>query len=135
METMDGEPMVAAVPGAHGLTSDLAGLRLETRQPTLRAARATWRFRIADCNGNPVRDFEPEQGWHELVQDDQVVIAGEALLIGLLPIRCSIHLISLELERSDQDRGHRVRVIRHEHAFVITHDSLGPPMATCLSAR
>jgi hypothetical protein len=62
METMEGEEMVAAVPGAHGLTSDLAGLRLETRQPTLRPGRATWRFRIADCDGNPVRDFEPEQG-------------------------------------------------------------------------
>jgi hypothetical protein len=62
METMEGEDMVAAVPGAHGLTSELAGLRLETDQSTLRLGRATWRFRIADCDGNPVREFEPEQG-------------------------------------------------------------------------
>jgi hypothetical protein len=62
METMGGEPMVEAVPGAHGLTSELAGVRLETRQRTLPAGRATWRFRIADCDGKPIRDFEPEQG-------------------------------------------------------------------------
>ncbi|HEX6026946.1 MAG TPA: hypothetical protein VFZ00_33420 [Solirubrobacter sp.] len=62
MESMGGEPMVAAIPGAHGLTSELAGVRLETRQPTLAAGRTTWRFRIADCDGKAIRDFEPEQG-------------------------------------------------------------------------
>jgi hypothetical protein len=63
MEAMEGEPMVEAVPGAHGLTADLAGLRIEPLPQRLRAGgEATWRFRILDCDGKPVRDFEPEQG-------------------------------------------------------------------------
>jgi hypothetical protein len=62
METMRGEPMVEAVPGAHGLTADLAGVRLDTRQGTLPDGGGKWRFRIADCDGKPIRDFEPELG-------------------------------------------------------------------------
>jgi hypothetical protein len=57
------EPMVEAVPGAHGLTAELAGLRLEPRPQTFTAGgSATWRFRIVDCDGKSVREFEPEQG-------------------------------------------------------------------------
>jgi hypothetical protein len=62
MEAMPGEPMVEAVPGAHGVTSQLAGLGLETRQQTLPAGGGSWRFRIAGCDGNPVREFKPELG-------------------------------------------------------------------------
>jgi hypothetical protein len=58
-----GEPMIEAVPGADGLRSGLAGLELEPEPTTFAAGgSATWRFRIVDCDGNPVRDFEPEQG-------------------------------------------------------------------------
>jgi hypothetical protein len=58
----DGEPMVEAVPGADGVRSELAGLELAPR-PTAFAAggSATWRFRILGCDGEPLRDFEPEQ--------------------------------------------------------------------------
>jgi len=57
------EPMVEAVPGAHGLTSELAGVRLAPRPQTFTAGgSATWRFRIVACDGKPVREFEPEQG-------------------------------------------------------------------------
>jgi hypothetical protein len=61
---MDGdEDMVEAVPGAHGLTADLAGLRLAPEERDLAPGGArTWRLRILDCDGEPVRDFEPEQG-------------------------------------------------------------------------
>jgi hypothetical protein len=58
-----GEPMVRPVPGSDGLRSSLAGLELAPEQSAFRAGgSATWRFRIVDCDGDAVRDFEPEQG-------------------------------------------------------------------------
>jgi len=57
-----GEPMVEAVPGADGLRSELAGLRIEPQRRVVAAGAAPWRFRIVDCKGKPVREFEPEQG-------------------------------------------------------------------------
>ena len=58
-----GEPMVEPVPGSDGLRSELAGLALEpAAQQLTTGGSTTWRFRILDCDGNPVRDFEPEQG-------------------------------------------------------------------------
>jgi hypothetical protein len=63
MSGEDGEPMVEAVPGADGLRSELAGLSLAPRPTAFAAGRTTtWRFRILGCDGEPVRDFEPEQG-------------------------------------------------------------------------
>jgi hypothetical protein len=61
-ETHGGEPMIEAVPGADGLRSELAGLELAPEPVAFTAgASVTWRFRIVDCDGNAVRDFEPEQ--------------------------------------------------------------------------
>ena len=62
MRDEGGAPMVEALPGAHGLRPDLAGVELEP-QPTRFEAGGTqtWRFRIVDCDGDPVRDFEREQ--------------------------------------------------------------------------
>ena len=61
-EDMGGEEMVEAVPGAHGLTSELAGLSLRPQPQRFAAGgSAEWRFRIVDCDGDVVRDFEPEQ--------------------------------------------------------------------------
>ncbi len=58
-----GEEMVEAVPGADGLRSELAGVLLAPLPATFSAgATTTWRFRILDCDGKPIRDFEPEQG-------------------------------------------------------------------------
>ena len=58
-----GEEMVEAVPGADGLRSEQAGLALAPRPAAFAAGRTTtWRFRILDCDGEPLRDFEPEQG-------------------------------------------------------------------------
>jgi hypothetical protein len=58
-----GEPMVEPVPGSDGLRSKLAGLALETKpQKFVAGGSTTWRFRIIDCDGKPIRDFEPEQG-------------------------------------------------------------------------
>jgi hypothetical protein len=58
-----GDPMVEAVPGADGLLSELAGLSLAPRPAAFGAGRTTtWRFRILGCDGEPIRDFEPEQG-------------------------------------------------------------------------
>ncbi len=58
-----GEPMVEAVPGADGLSASLAGVSLEPARRSLPAGReATWRFRITDCDGNALQDFEPENG-------------------------------------------------------------------------
>jgi hypothetical protein len=58
-----GEGMIAPVPGADGQRSALAGIEL---QPQARSftpgATATWQFRIVGCDGQTVRDFEPEQG-------------------------------------------------------------------------
>ena len=63
MTDESGEPMVEAVPGADGLRSELAGLSLAPRPAAFAAgATTTWRFRILDCAGEPIRDFEPEQG-------------------------------------------------------------------------
>src|SRR5690349_637594 len=58
----DGEqPMVEAVPGAHGLTTELAGLEIRPEPRTFKAgATSTWRFRIVDCDGKAVTEFEPE---------------------------------------------------------------------------
>jgi hypothetical protein len=62
-ETHGGEPMVEAVPGSDGLRPGLAGLELVPEPVSFSAGgTATWRFRIVDCDGDPVRDFEPEQG-------------------------------------------------------------------------
>jgi len=63
-EGMGGEePMVEAVPGADGLRSELAGLRLAPRPAAFATGRSTtWRFQVLDCDGEPIRDFEPEQG-------------------------------------------------------------------------
>ncbi len=58
-----GEEMVEAVPGAHGLTRELAGLEIRPEPRAFRAgSTATWRFRILSCDGEPVREFEPENG-------------------------------------------------------------------------
>jgi hypothetical protein len=58
-----GEPMVEAVPGADGLRARLAGLELAPVDGAFRpGGSATWRFRIVDCDGEPVTSFEPEQG-------------------------------------------------------------------------
>jgi hypothetical protein len=58
----DGEPMIEAVPGADGLRSELAGVELAPEPAEFEAGgSATWRFRVVDCDGNAVRDFEPEQ--------------------------------------------------------------------------
>ncbi len=58
-----GEEMVEAVPGADGLRSELAGVLLAPLPATFSVgATTTWRFRILDCDGKPIRDFEPEQG-------------------------------------------------------------------------
>jgi hypothetical protein len=63
MAGKDGEPMVEAVPGADGLRAGLAGLSLVPRPATFAAgATTTWRFRVVGCDGDPIRDFEPEQG-------------------------------------------------------------------------
>jgi hypothetical protein len=59
----EGEPMVEAIPGAHGLTAELAGVRIQPEPQAFRAGgAAAWRFRIVDCDGRAVRDFEPENG-------------------------------------------------------------------------
>jgi len=60
---MGGEPMVEAVPGAHGLTDTLAGVELsEVEGEFTEGGTTTWRFRVVDCDGEPVTDMEPEQG-------------------------------------------------------------------------
>lgn len=57
-----GEPMIEAVTGADGLRTVLAGLALAPVARSFPAGgAATWRFRIVDCDGNAVREFEPEQ--------------------------------------------------------------------------
>ncbi len=62
-DDMGGEPMVEAVPGAHGLTESLAGLELSAVDGAFTAGgTTTWRFRVVDCDGEPVTDMEPEQG-------------------------------------------------------------------------
>ena len=61
--THGGAPMVEAVPGADGLRSKLAGLRLAPVGGSLRAgATTTWRFRIVGCDGRAIRGFERENG-------------------------------------------------------------------------
>src|SRR3712207_2749046 len=46
-----GEPMIEAVPGADGRSASLAGVSLEPVPQTFQAGRkATWRFRITDCD-------------------------------------------------------------------------------------
>jgi hypothetical protein len=58
-----GEPMIEPVPGSDGLRTELAGLKLEpAAQKFVAGGSTTWRFRIVDCDGNPVRAFEPENG-------------------------------------------------------------------------
>jgi hypothetical protein len=58
-----GEPMVQPVPGADGLRSELAGVTLRPRSRSFTPGRtATWRFTITDCEGDPVRNLEPENG-------------------------------------------------------------------------
>ena len=55
--------MVEAIPGADGLRSQLAGVTLRPISRRFSAGTsATWRFRITDCHGDAVRDFEPENG-------------------------------------------------------------------------
>jgi hypothetical protein len=62
-ENHGGEPMVEAVPGADGLRSELAGVTLRPVPQAFVAGRTTtWRFRVTDCNGDDVRDLEPENG-------------------------------------------------------------------------
>jgi hypothetical protein len=62
-ETHGGEPMIEAVPGADGLRSQLAGVTLAPARGAFTAGgSATWRFRLLDCNGDAVRELEPENG-------------------------------------------------------------------------
>jgi hypothetical protein len=57
------EEMVEAVSGSDGRRSALAGLELQPLPSSFTpGSSATWRFRIVDCDGEVVRDFEPEQG-------------------------------------------------------------------------
>jgi hypothetical protein len=58
-----GEPMVEAIPGADGLRSELAGVTLRPAPRSFTAGeKAIWRFTVTDCNGDPLRDLEPENG-------------------------------------------------------------------------
>ena len=58
-----GEEMVEAVPGADGLKASLAGVELRAQpQRFSRGGSTEWRFRIVDCEGRAVREFEPENG-------------------------------------------------------------------------
>ncbi len=62
-EGHDGEPMVEAVPGADGLRTELAGVALRPVPRTFAAGgTATWRFKVTDCDGEPVQGLEPENG-------------------------------------------------------------------------
>lgn len=63
MNSAGGAPSMAAmVAGADGSRTKLRGLTLDPDQQTLDArAATTWRFRIADCEGNAVRRFERDQ--------------------------------------------------------------------------
>src|SRR4051794_4004365 len=55
------EPMVEAVPGADGLRPELAGVRLRPARTSFEpGGTSTWRFTVTDCDGNAVREFEPE---------------------------------------------------------------------------
>ena len=57
------EEMVEAVPGADGLRTELAGVALDPEPQRFTAgATTTWRFRVTDCNGDDVEEFEPENG-------------------------------------------------------------------------
>ena len=63
MAAEGGEPMIEPVPGSDGRRSSLAGLELDpSPQPFKPGGTTTWHFRVLDCDGKPVRDFEPEQG-------------------------------------------------------------------------
>jgi hypothetical protein len=58
-----GAPMVAAIPGADGRRSELAGVTfLPIPRPFTAGGTATWRFMLTDCKGNALHDFEPENG-------------------------------------------------------------------------
>ena len=58
-----GEDMAEPVPGADGRRSALAGIALKPAPTSFAAGtRATWRFRLAGCDGKPVRKLEPENG-------------------------------------------------------------------------
>jgi hypothetical protein len=62
-EGHDGAPMIEAVPGADGRSTSLAGVSLTpATQRLVAGSTATWRFTITDCDGEPVQDFEPENG-------------------------------------------------------------------------
>src|SRR4029079_3798093 len=51
------------LPGSRGRSLCAGGVRREPEPaPFAAGGSTTWRFRILDCDGNPVRDFEPEQG-------------------------------------------------------------------------
>jgi hypothetical protein len=57
------EAMAEPVPGADGRRSELAGITLRPAPTTFAAGtQATWRFRLAGCDGKPVRKLEPENG-------------------------------------------------------------------------
>lgn len=61
-QEQSGASMAPIVDGADGTRADAGGLRLESRSQTLRAGQAaTWRFRVADCNGDTVRTFTRDQ--------------------------------------------------------------------------
>jgi hypothetical protein len=63
MTAEGGEPMIEPVPGSDGRRSSLAGVELAPSAGSFEAgATTTWRFRVVDCDGEAVRDFEPEQG-------------------------------------------------------------------------
>ena len=57
-----GASMAAIVKGADGTRTEAGGLRIAAQSSTLPSGRgATWRFRIVDCNGDPVRTFTRDQ--------------------------------------------------------------------------
>jgi hypothetical protein len=58
-----GEAMAEPIPGADGRRGELAGITLKPVQTRFTAGtQATWRFRLAGCDGKPVRKLEPENG-------------------------------------------------------------------------
>jgi hypothetical protein len=58
-----GAPMIEPIPGSDGRRARLAGLELSPSPGSFEAGGSTtWRFRIIDCDGKAVREFEPELG-------------------------------------------------------------------------
>lgn len=69
----------------------------------------------------PLDYFEAQQAGHELVEDDQVVIAVSPELVGGQPVVCHVHFVPGAVQGSVEQGSYGLRIVGNEDFRFLAH--------------